>query len=135
MIRKATSTAVLEGDPKHARHVASTMAHSGKTQGIHYHVQDKENLSKEGSKFIRNHYYSERKKWDEEETSLVREAVRNKEVPLTPKRLKTHLKDIDASPRQLYDKARRESQKMHLENEDAEVVLTIDPSIILFKNL
>uniref|UniRef100_A0A7M5VFL8 Uncharacterized protein n=1 Tax=Clytia hemisphaerica TaxID=252671 RepID=A0A7M5VFL8_9CNID len=59
LIRKASSTAVLEKDPAAAKHVASLMAHSSKTQSIHYNVRNRRISAKKGSRFIRNHFYGD----------------------------------------------------------------------------
>lgn len=99
------------------------MAHSDFTQGIHYQVRNREKLSKEGSKFIREHYYPKRKVWSSDETEKVKEVVRHQDIQLTPKKLKMQLPDINASPRQLYDKARRELSKLNVDDEGEVIYL------------
>ena len=118
LIRKASSTAVLEKDPSAAEHVASLMAHSSKTQAKHYNIRNRNESAKKGSKFIREHFYGSpnRKSWTPDESSIIQDVVKEG-VALTPKRLKERLPNIEATPRKLYDKARREAIKISVGDE------------------
>ena len=93
------------------------MAHFDLTQGIHYQVRNWEKLSKEGSKFIFEHFYPNRKILSSDETEIVKEVVRNQDIQLTSKKLKSRLPRINASQRQLYDKACREAFKLNVDGE------------------
>ena len=110
IIRKSTSTGLRESNAGNYQAAADLMAHSIKTANSHYYLREQEKSASIASGTIRKHYYqggaatpNKRKMWNNEEINELTKSF-TADAAVTDVNDQISTLNIDASPKQVYDK-------------------------------
>ena len=108
-VRKSATTGLRARNSDFSKQAAHGMMHSEKTASIHYHLIEQQEATVQGANAIQNMFYeksSTRKNWSKEEVQTLVKDFGTENVSFDAVKERCRSVDLNASPRQIYDKIR-----------------------------